>query len=87
VGSHSLLNSKIFQLCARFELSRSHTGCAPLPAHVLPDLSRYLIGTLRPFSELVPRVRCQSLWSSARKLSFQLISLTIENTANVLTKF
>jgi hypothetical protein len=29
--------------------SRSHTGVAPLPAHVFPDLSRYLIGALRPF--------------------------------------
>ena len=32
--------------------SRSQTGCAPRPAHVLPDLSRYLIGTFRPFNEL-----------------------------------
>ena len=28
-----------------FNFSRSQTGCAPRPAHVLPDLSRYLIGT------------------------------------------
>src|SRR5262249_16807881 len=35
-----------------FSFSRSQTGCAPRPAHVLPDLSRYLTGTLRPFSEV-----------------------------------
>jgi len=33
-------------------LSRSQTGCAPRPAHVLPDLSRYLTATFRPFNEL-----------------------------------
>jgi hypothetical protein len=33
-------------------LSRSQTGCAPRPAHVLPDLSRYLAATFRPFNEL-----------------------------------
>src|SRR5260370_17582555 len=27
-------------------------GVAPLPAHVLPDLSRYLIAAFRPFNEL-----------------------------------
>src|SRR5512132_2668994 len=35
-----------------FSFSRSQTGCAPRPAQVLPDLSRYLIATFRPFSEL-----------------------------------
>jgi hypothetical protein len=35
-----------------FNFSRSHTGCAPLPARVLPDLSRYLTVTFRPFSKL-----------------------------------
>src|SRR5262249_39168730 len=39
-----------------FNFSLSQTGRAPRPAHVLPDLSRYLIGTFRPFSEL-PRPR------------------------------
>ena len=33
-------------------LSRSQTGWAPRPAHVLPDLSRYLTATFRPFNEL-----------------------------------
>src|SRR5262249_28503088 len=37
-----------------FSLSRNHRGCAPRPAHVLPDLSRYLIATLRPASGLLP---------------------------------
>src|SRR5262249_51158386 len=29
----------------------SQRGCAPLPAQVLPALSRYLIGTFRPFRD------------------------------------
>src|SRR6516164_3584291 len=54
-----------------FSFSRSQTGCAPLPAHVLPDLSRYLTATFRPFSEL-PRtfplepICCPSFESSSR---------------------
>ena len=27
--------------------SRNHAGCAPLPAHVLPDLARYFTATFR----------------------------------------
>ena len=35
-----------------FNFSRSQTGCASRPAHVFPDLSRYLIGAFRPLGEL-----------------------------------
>src|SRR5207245_11774382 len=31
-------------------------GCAPLPAHLLPALSRYLIAAFRPFNELLWRL-------------------------------
>jgi hypothetical protein len=44
-------------------LSRSQTGCAPRPAHVLPDLSRYLTATFRPFNE---RPRTLVLESTSR---------------------
>jgi hypothetical protein len=40
-----------------FNFSRNQMGWAPRPAHVLPDLSRYLIGAFRPFSELRPPLR------------------------------
>jgi len=35
----------------------NHPGCAPLPAQTFPDLSRYLIGTFRPLSELARPLR------------------------------
>ena len=35
-------------------ISRSQAGCAPLPAHVFPDVSRYLTAILRPFRALRP---------------------------------
>jgi hypothetical protein len=34
--SHALVNSKVFETCTYFSLSRSQTSCAPLPAHVCP---------------------------------------------------
>src|SRR5262249_6146932 len=47
-----LSTAKSSSVAPAFNFSRSHTGCAPLPAQVFPSLSRYLIATLRPFSEL-----------------------------------
>src|SRR5262245_45763363 len=49
-----LSTAKSFSLAPAFSFSRSHLGCAPLPAQVFPDLSRYLTGTFRPLSELPP---------------------------------
>src|SRR5262249_25482948 len=54
-----------------FSFSRTQTYFASLPAHVCPDLSRYLTATFRPFSEL-PRpfplepICCPSFESSSR---------------------
>src|SRR5262249_20759318 len=63
-----LWTAKSSSVAPSFSLSRNQTGCAPLPAHVLPALSRYLTATLRPFSEL-PRalnpISCPSIANSA----------------------
>src|SRR5262245_58986481 len=50
------LTAKSSSFAPALSFSRSQTGCAPRPAHVLPALSRYLIGTFRPFIAL-PRAR------------------------------
>src|SRR5262245_62434921 len=46
-----LPTAKSSSFAPAFNCSRSQTGCAPLPAQVLPDLSRYLTAILRPFRE------------------------------------
>jgi hypothetical protein len=79
-----LWTAKSSSLAPAFSLSRNQTGCAPLPAHVLPDLSRYLTGTLRPFSEL-PRA-LNPIWCPTCKLSFQLVRPTGENIIDFLPK-
>src|SRR5262245_40732322 len=53
----ALATAKSSSLAPASSFSRNHTGWAPRPAHVLPALSRYLIGTFRPFSELCPRAQ------------------------------
>src|SRR5215831_20034273 len=66
-----LLTAKSSSFAPAFNCSRSQTGCAPLPAHVFPDLSRNLTATFRPFREL-PRtfllepICCPSFESSSR---------------------
>ena len=56
-----LSTAKSRSLAPPFILSLSQTGIAPRPAHVLPDLSRYLAGTLRPFKVLPRRSFLRSL--------------------------
>src|SRR5262245_35662751 len=48
------LTVKSSSFAPAFNCSRSQTGCAPLPAHVFPDLSRYLTAIVRPFRGLRP---------------------------------
>jgi hypothetical protein len=50
-GATVFRTEKSSSFAPAFNFSRSQTGCAPRPAHVLPDLSRYLIGTFLPFSD------------------------------------
>jgi len=49
-----LLTAKSSSFAPALSCSRNQTGCAPLPAHEFPDLSRYLTATLRPFRGLCP---------------------------------
>jgi hypothetical protein len=48
-----LSTAKSSSFAPAFSFSRSQTGCAPLPAHVFPDLSRYLTATFRPLRRLI----------------------------------
>src|SRR5262249_18520792 len=45
-----LSTAKSASFAPPLSFSRSHRGCAPRPAQVLPDLSRYFTGALRPAS-------------------------------------
>jgi len=47
-----LSTAKSASFAPAFNFSRSQTGCAPLPAHVFPELSRYLTATFRPLNKL-----------------------------------
>src|SRR5262245_11376881 len=50
----ALSTAKSSSFAPAFNFSRNQTGCAPLPAHVFPELSRNLTETFRPLSELPP---------------------------------
>jgi hypothetical protein len=66
--------------------SRSHTGCAPLPAHVLPESSRYLTATFRPFIELPRPFLLENHVVKLGKLVCQFLSLAAERTSDVLAQ-
>jgi hypothetical protein len=52
-GRRTLWAAKSSSFAPAFNFSRSQIGCLPLPAHALPDLSRYLTASFRFFKELL----------------------------------
>jgi hypothetical protein len=65
----------------------SHRGLAPRPAQVLPDLSRYLMGTRRPFSADPPPPHAwPDFATQPRELALQFSGLVVEFFPNVIAK-
>jgi hypothetical protein len=56
------LTAKSSSFAPAFNCSRSQTGCAPLPAHVFPDLSRYLTATPFKPDAAQGRILGPALW-------------------------
>ena len=82
------VTAKSSNVAPAFILSRSLTGCAPLPAHVLPDSSRYFTAALRPFSNGTPSTL---LWNTdvitqSRELVLQLAGSPTEYITDIISK-
>jgi hypothetical protein len=81
----TLWTAKASSFAPPFNFSRSQIGIAPLPAHVWPNLSRYLTASLLQWASFVLLSGTDFL-AKPRKLVLQLIGLAAKNLPDVISK-